>query len=135
MKPVHYGHLHIHEHKVNAAVANLFNRRKTVGGHTHGKPGLGQQLAGDLGVDIVILHHKYSAVRRGCNAKGTVHNSGGFFLSRGGLRNGFALLHPAEGQFKEKAAPLAGCACHRKLAAHEVDQLPRQRKPEAKATV
>ena len=55
---VHDRHLHVHEHRVESARDHGIHRLLAVGGHGDRDPHGGQDLAGHLPVDVVVLHQQ-----------------------------------------------------------------------------
>ena len=147
-QPVHLRHLHVHQHQVVGAAGGHCHCLATVVGDLHHQPLVGQQLAGDLLVERVVLgqqntrathRRKVRGAGSGCAAGGwrgpcvvqTQHAEDGLEQQRGVHRLGQDVLQPDAGRlFDQPLAGIGGEHHHvRPQAGRQLLHRPRQIEP------
>lgn len=129
-QPIHHGHLHVHQHRINQvrAIEHRLHALGAVVGHADLGTFAFQQLAGHLAVVGVVFHQQQAPARQ-------AQRGGQGLQGHGGAGIGVVDIGFAQREVEPEGAALAGFAAHPDLTAHQRDQAAADGQAQAGATV
>ena len=124
---VHYGHLHVHQHDIEAFFGQLLQRLAPVAAKRHHHPALQEQFFDHLLVERIVLGHQDARAPQERTRAGQLHFRG---LRH---RNSLTGLAAPETRREAKAAACPSLALDPDSPAHQFDQSLGDHEPQARA--